>query len=66
MQVYGPPSLVCSGEKERSRGPDPDSIGKISPSLIHISVGMALTPFCVDAEQVSVNGCPACAIAELL
>ena len=47
-------------------GPDPDSIGKISLSLVHISVGMALIPSCVDAEQVSVNGSPASVITEVL
>lgn len=65
VQVYSPPSLVCSGESDRMRVvDDSDTIGKLSPSLVHVSVGVARMPFCVDAEQTSVNGCPA--ILELL
>ena len=40
------------------------SICKLLSSLVHKSVGVALIPSCVDAEQVNVRGCPA--ITELL
>lgn len=50
---------MCSDKKERLREPELYSVINSTLSLVHISVGMPRTLFCIDAEQVRVRGCPA-------
>ena len=35
------------------------SLDRLAPSLVQVSTGMPLIPSWIDAEQVSVRGCPA-------
>ena len=59
VQVYLPASLVCREGKERRGGAEVTSSDRLASSLVQVSTGVPLIPSCMDAEQVSVRGCPA-------